>query len=1196
MTTPDADRAAAAYLASGDPRDLGSLYDATAPELYRAALRLAPDAAAAEDALQETFLTASAILARWDPTRPVLPWLAGILRLKVLEGRRRDRRDRRAPASPPPPVEDAPEGEDAADVRAAIDGLPEPYRSVAILRWRYGLSPAQIADVRDEAPGTTSSILSRALDRLRGVLGALPAVFFGPRAPRGLEAVRADVCRRAVPPRPAGTSSPRRLAPVPVAIAAGVVALVAGGVAWRIVTTRGESPAAPAGLLADAVPAAGGSPAARLATAPAGAGVPVPAAEGARVFGRVVDEAGRPVTGAAVAAFPGPDAESLTLKDAPAPGASATTGADGAFEMRVLTDATFVSLRASAAGYAPALVLGAVLGREAVVVVRAPASLEGRVYSPEGEAVAGAVVRIHGRLETAPLEAQATTDASGAYRIDGLPPTMRPRHEADRLDQFRMTAEVSAAGFASRVVGDGLAQADPLRPGRTSRWDFVLPRKATVSGRVVDAETRKPVAGARVRLSTSSGLVGRITARGGSTQYGTYDSVVVASVVTGEDGTFRFDAVPAVPRGTYREPFGEGSVALTASAAGFASATSRLPAPTAGEAVEDAMSLRPAGVVQGRVVDGDGRGAARAAVTTDATFAESEAGDGRVTERATTDHDGRFRLEGVAAARDAAVRHRVYVHADEGSWLEAPETTVVVRAGEAATVPDIVLARRPAVSTWLEVVDESGAPVLGAHVERWFWADRRGRIEVLVPSDPNGKRPAAWDVAADGFVTTRVSSDVAATAAEPRRVLMRAGRSLRGRVVTPAGAGVPEARVVALDPAVPAAVAAEKFGTNSEYELQALAPLAVRAHATTGTDGAFALEGLPEGTTRVVAVAFHPHEVRPQGGSLAWGSVDAAAGARDLVVALSDDPGVAFAPVEGLVVEAESGAPVTDVEAWLERPGESVRPEPSRRPGRFVVEHVPPGPWTLHVTAPGHVPARVDDVVAKPSAPALKVALSRGAVLSGRAETPERRDPEDRFLVFRRVEGGREEGAAIEAPLEADGSFRAAGFAPGAYRVEARARPARGAEDPQHPWLVLEGNAEVGFPPPDGAPVVLRLVPAFSLMVGVSDVRLLADPNWGRVGRFDAAKAAFSAASGYEVRDASGRVIAARPGLRDGAQESFTLAAGNYVVRLRRGDGPPEERAVSFPGSDARVWFPDPAAPPPAPRPESVPAKAPPAK
>lgn len=193
------------YRAKRDPRLLGEIFDGTAPELFRLALAWCPDAASAEDALQETFLAAFTALDAYDASRPLAPFLAGILRNKAEKirrraGRRPDPQRLPAPADPADPAGEAAHAEDLSRLRDEIERLPEPYRAVAKLRWRYGLSPAEIADVRGEPPGTTRSLLSRALERLRDRVTLLPAIvaLLGLRSTRGLAAVRKEVLRSVV--------------------------------------------------------------------------------------------------------------------------------------------------------------------------------------------------------------------------------------------------------------------------------------------------------------------------------------------------------------------------------------------------------------------------------------------------------------------------------------------------------------------------------------------------------------------------------------------------------------------------------------------------------------------------------------------------------------------------------------------------------------------------------------------------------------------------------------------------------------------------------------------------------------------------------------------------------------------------------------------------------------------------------------
>ncbi len=196
-----------AFVESADPEAAGRLFDATAPALFRLALTLAHDAAAAEDALQETFLAALEHAARFDDGRPVLPWLSGILRRKIGRQRRDAARTpdaaRLAAATPADgPLALAASAEERKRVHAAIDALPEPYRGVALLRWRYGLGPAEIAHARGEPPGTVRSLLHRAARKLEAGLGTLPAVMVVAGG-RGLHAMRARVVETAAHLRPA---------------------------------------------------------------------------------------------------------------------------------------------------------------------------------------------------------------------------------------------------------------------------------------------------------------------------------------------------------------------------------------------------------------------------------------------------------------------------------------------------------------------------------------------------------------------------------------------------------------------------------------------------------------------------------------------------------------------------------------------------------------------------------------------------------------------------------------------------------------------------------------------------------------------------------------------------------------------------------------------------------------------------------
>ena len=124
----------ARYCATGSPEALGRVFDEVAPGLLCVASQLAPGHA--EDALQETFLTAIERRASWDPQRPLRPWLVGILAHEVRRLRRRERRkvdpDRIEVAAPSEPPELAATVELAQQASEAIESLPEPFRQVCV--------------------------------------------------------------------------------------------------------------------------------------------------------------------------------------------------------------------------------------------------------------------------------------------------------------------------------------------------------------------------------------------------------------------------------------------------------------------------------------------------------------------------------------------------------------------------------------------------------------------------------------------------------------------------------------------------------------------------------------------------------------------------------------------------------------------------------------------------------------------------------------------------------------------------------------------------------------------------------------------------------------------------------------------------------------------------------------------------------
>jgi RNA polymerase sigma factor (sigma-70 family) len=151
--TPHASALPAAAMTASDPAaplDLAALFAAHGRRLYRLALRLASDAAAAEDLVQETFLRAARRPQR-VPTDPQSgeKWLVRVL-VNLARDDFRRRRTRRAAAAQleldeRDPVDAAGAALARHDVGAALARLPARRRAVVVLHELEELDVAAIA-------------------------------------------------------------------------------------------------------------------------------------------------------------------------------------------------------------------------------------------------------------------------------------------------------------------------------------------------------------------------------------------------------------------------------------------------------------------------------------------------------------------------------------------------------------------------------------------------------------------------------------------------------------------------------------------------------------------------------------------------------------------------------------------------------------------------------------------------------------------------------------------------------------------------------------------------------------------------------------------------------------------------------------------------------------------------------------------
>ena len=147
------------------------------------AMTLTRNRADAEDLVQETYLRAMSAFEHLRPNSNLKSWLFTILRNiylnQIRDGHSHLQVDIDAPAHGRWEFEDKSSTdplflyaakEKQADVRKAIEKLPDAYREVIVLREFEEMSYEQIAQVLDCPSGTVMSRLSRARETLREIL------------------------------------------------------------------------------------------------------------------------------------------------------------------------------------------------------------------------------------------------------------------------------------------------------------------------------------------------------------------------------------------------------------------------------------------------------------------------------------------------------------------------------------------------------------------------------------------------------------------------------------------------------------------------------------------------------------------------------------------------------------------------------------------------------------------------------------------------------------------------------------------------------------------------------------------------------------------------------------------------------------------------------------------------------------------
>jgi protocatechuate 3,4-dioxygenase beta subunit len=712
--------------------------------------------------------------------------------------------------------------------------------------------------------------------------------------------------------------------------------------------------------------------------------------------GRVLDERGGPVVGATVTLWPGAARRFPAEASGDTPAQHLTTKADGTFRFETAAEQgnrLRVEAPAMATVERTQVPSGALLRP---VVLPIGLVLRGTVRASDKRTpAAGALVRFEGRTTTRWFE----TRGDGSFLIEGVP------REAGSL--------VADAGDRGRGVV-------PVAAGASEPQLVVLAPVAVVAGRVVDADSARPLPGVRL---VARGEGGTFLGRSGS------------------DGRY---TIPGLAPQRYR---------LEADDERFVPWSRSITVAAGGSETQDVPLVRAATLV-GRVLDEEGAPIAGAAVQVTRgaespfrAFVRSVQEEGVVR----SGKDGVFRAARLAPGDNQRldVRHDDYEERSIGGLSLAPGA---VRSG-------LVVVLRHGLGVRGIVKDEDDHPLAGAKVTlsraRSFRAGRGGMQVTMVGLAGQVQRETGADgrfafqglKAGDYTITARrpgfagASVDPVKVAegrgAEPVELTLRPGTTISGSLHDRSGTG-------AAGWYVSARPAGEGGGPP-------LGPGAIRTEEPTGADGIFVLEGLARGETYDLQV------MGPSGLGPRRAGVEAPAEGIDFTV-------TGTGQIRGRVVDADSGRAIPDFEVRYQPDAQGgmrfvMRMGPGRgrgaferqpfhaEDGSFVLEDVPAGRFTVEAFADGYQSGSASGVTVgeNEAAEGVEVRLSKGGVVSGRVlesrtgraildatvqATPSSGEPRMRFGF-----GG--EAQEDSASTDADGHYEISGLAPGTWTLTA---------------------------------------------------------------------------------------------------------------------------------------------------------------
>jgi protocatechuate 3,4-dioxygenase beta subunit/5-hydroxyisourate hydrolase-like protein (transthyretin family) len=670
---------------------------------------------------------------------------------------------------------------------------------------------------------------------------------------------------------------------------------------------------------------------------------------GLAISGTVIEEATRrPVPGARISAYPSTGFGNFGRRRA-----ERVVRADsrGRFRLPGLAPSRY-AVEAVRDGYLTASIAGVNAGAAAAsnLALRKAATISGRVTDEKGQPIAGARVRIAREMglrrmlrgamsnPASLMGGQGVVTASdGAFRLRGLEP------------EKNISLEATKTGYATaRKPGLSIKAGDAVRDVA-----LIVRKGIEARGKVVDAQAQ-PVAGVEIRaVHREEGAMGgaRMQMRLMGMNADRPDAV------TGADGAFLLKGLE------------EGQYSLTVTRDGYARKT--VPSLEVKAAAENVWP--PVTLAAGAPIAGTVRDSAGGPVSGTQLFAIDIA-NGTRPQNATSDADGRFRLDGFTAERPILVNISAPGFATQQKNVTPPVSDLAIVMKNAGSVRGRVEdadTKKPVTDF---TVARSGGRGMGGGIQIAI-GGRAGNEQTFQSDDgtfeladvPAGK----WTIrgSAAGYRAAEVSGvDVGEGETKDGVVLsLRRGGGLSGRISDLRGAAVANA-AVAWHPA--------------ESQGGAMGAMVARAmggaggSTTSDADGRFQFDGLPEG--RITVTATHPdyleatHDVDPSKEASVELTLGSGASIGGMVVGTDGRSGVPGALVQ-LNEEGDTGG--------FGGSSESSRTDGS---GSFLFEHLSAGRYKLIASGNSGKSAAKEVVVAENQAQGgVIVPIATGTLVHG---------------------------------------------------------------------------------------------------------------------------------------------------------------------------------------------------------------------